>query len=69
MDGLAQGQIEQELSLAPTVEAWLDAMASTIAQKAGANHDNYSAIGCWIVRPRKPGVGDVFKTGFNWESS
>jgi serine/threonine protein phosphatase PrpC len=67
-DGLAAGQIEQELSLAPTVEAWLDAMASTIAQKAGANHDNYSAIGCWIVRPRRSPGGD-FKTGFNWESS
>lgn len=69
-DGLAGGQIESELSLAPTVEAWLDAMAATIAQKAGANHDNYSAIGCWVVRARSPqGTGEFHKTGFNWESS
>jgi serine/threonine protein phosphatase PrpC len=69
-DGLAAGQIETELSLAPTVEAWVDAMAATIAQKAGANHDNYSAIGCWIAGRRKPRpAGEVYKTGFNWESS
>jgi serine/threonine protein phosphatase PrpC len=69
-DALAGGQIESELSLAPSVEAWLDAMAGSIAQRADANHDNYSAIGCWIVRPRKaPAAGEVFRTGFNWESS
>jgi serine/threonine protein phosphatase PrpC len=69
-DCLGGGQIEEELSLAPTVEAWLDAMAAIIAQKAAADHDNYSAIGCWVVRPRKaPPVGEVLKTGFDWESS
>ena len=69
-DGLAGGQIESELSLAPSVDAWVDAMASAIAQKADANHDNYSAIGCWIVRARKAAPGaEIFKTGFNWESS
>ncbi|HUL67271.1 MAG TPA: protein phosphatase 2C domain-containing protein [Burkholderiaceae bacterium] len=69
-DGLAGGQIESELSLASSVEAWVDAMAAAIAQKADANHDNYSAIGCWIVSPRKaPADRDVFRTGFNRESS
>jgi serine/threonine protein phosphatase PrpC len=70
-DGLAGGQIEAELSLAPSVEAWMDAMAATITQRAGTNHDNYSAIGCWVERPRKtaPAVERDAKTGFNWESS
>jgi len=49
-DCLGAGQIEQELSLAPTVEAWVDAMAATIAAGSDPDHDNYSAVGCWIVR-------------------
>ncbi|HTT13059.1 MAG TPA: protein phosphatase 2C domain-containing protein [Burkholderiaceae bacterium] len=69
-DSLAGGQIESELSLAPSVDAWLDAMAETIAQNTDPDHDNYSAIGCWIERPRKPAAGGEFhKTGFDWESS
>jgi PPM family protein phosphatase len=68
-DALASGQIEAELSLAPSVDAWMDAMAATIAQRAGPNHDNYSAIGCGVVRPRKPGATADATTGFNWESS
>jgi serine/threonine protein phosphatase PrpC len=47
-DHLGAGTIESELSLAPSVESWMDAMAATIAQRAETGHDNYSAIGCWI---------------------
>jgi serine/threonine protein phosphatase PrpC len=69
-DSFASGQIESELSLAPSVDAWLDAMAAAIAQTAAPDHDNYSAIGCWIVQQRKtPAGGEFHKTGFNWESS
>jgi len=51
-DSLAAGQIEEELSLAHTVQAWVDAMAATIASRSEPDHDNYSAIGCWIVPTR-----------------
>lgn len=68
-DGLAGGQIEAELRLAPSLDAWMDAMAATIAERAGANHDNYSAIGCWIGRVRGPVAASDLGMNFNRESS
>ncbi len=51
-DGLAGDAIEGALGRAPDVDAWLDTMAASIAHGAGARHDNYSAIGCWVGRAR-----------------
>jgi len=66
-DGLTGSQIEVELGLAPSVGSWLDAMAATIAQKSAPDHDNYSAIGCWLLRLRRP-ADALPTTGLNRET-
>lgn len=52
-EGLQGGDIEAELDQAASLDAWMDAMAAAIARDAAPRHDNYSAIGCWIGRPRR----------------
>jgi serine/threonine protein phosphatase PrpC len=47
-DGVASEEIEAQLRRAKSVESWVDAMAGIVAANAQADHDNYSAVGCWI---------------------
>jgi len=47
-DAVASAEIEAQLRRARSVEGWIDAMAGIVAANAQTDHDNYSAIGCWI---------------------
>lgn len=47
-DLVEEAEIERALASAGSVEAWMDTMAGRVAQLASPDHDNYSAIGCWI---------------------
>ena len=47
-DCVANREIEAQFARVHSVQAWVDAMANRVAAGARPDHDNYSAIGCWI---------------------
>jgi serine/threonine protein phosphatase PrpC len=47
-DCVANREIEAEFARAQSVQGWVNAMANRVAAGARPDHDNYSAIGCWI---------------------
>jgi serine/threonine protein phosphatase PrpC len=50
-DCMEPADVERLLADAASIDGWIDAMAERVAAQAKVDHDNYSAVVCWIGDP------------------
>jgi len=51
-EGVTESEMEQDFGAAKSSEAWIGKMEARVKQRAGADHDNYSAIAVRVLKKK-----------------